>query len=58
MTQMKVAFHTTLRMAMVQDVAGDMVAVAAVAAVDVAVEIMVVMATAAMLVGEPTPLVI
>ena len=58
MTQMKVASHTTLRMVMVQDTAGDMVVMAEVTAADVVMGIVVAVATTATLVGEPTPLVI
>ena len=54
MTQMKVASHTTLRMATVQDAAGDVVAMVEVAAVDMAMGIMADAAAAAMPVGEPT----
>ena len=57
MTQMKVASHTTLRMATVQDAVGDVGAMVKVVAVDVAVEIMADKATAVTLVGEPTLLV-
>ena len=57
MIPMKVVSCTTLRMVTVQDAAGDVVAMAEVVAADMVMGIVVDMATVAMLVGEPTPLV-
>ena len=58
MTQMKVAYLTTLRMGMVQDEAEDAVVAVEVAVVDVAMVAMVVMATALTQVEALLPLVI